>query len=161
MGSQRVRHDWVTELNWTEWGWKKFYSSSISGLLPSCFSLQKDLTIQKNRTKFNHQTETPLSFADVCWSSILELDPWSQWFPVPFSGALSVPLALSVCFTPVLSSSHLGFSPLSHINSLVFDSVYKENMLHSLSLYGIPSVSVYIYIYCARIISKPNWLRKC
>ena len=125
-------------------------SSSISGLLPSCFLLQKDLTIQKSRTKLNHQTETPLSFAGVCWSSILELDPWSQWYPFPFPGALSVPLVLSVCFTPVLSSSHLGFSPLSHLNSLVWDSVYKKNILHSISLYGIPSVSVYIcimYVY--------------
>ena len=39
MGSQRVRHDWVTELNWTEWKMCAFYRKS--GVSHFCVFLQE------------------------------------------------------------------------------------------------------------------------
>ena len=54
MGSQRVRHDWVTELNWTELMWTL---NSISTKLVNYKSSLKD----KKQLLFIHETMTIMS----------------------------------------------------------------------------------------------------
>ena len=54
MGSQRVRHDWATELNWTDWNRHAYYLSLLLLGFPSG-SADKRLCLQCGRPEFDPQ----------------------------------------------------------------------------------------------------------
>ena len=65
MGSQRVGHDWATEMNWTELNWTILQSNLVHGVLQA----------RRIFYQLNHK-----------WSPRI----WSQWF-FPFPGNLPDP----------------------------------------------------------------------
>ena len=81
MGSQKVRHDWATELNWTEFA---------RAQVPSTLQAEYSVKVSSNRWSSLKYIERRLLWwlsgkEFTCQCRRHELDPWGRKIPMPMS----------------------------------------------------------------------------
>ena len=95
MGSQRVEHNWVTELNWTELveHWHQFSPSLMIGLLSFCWAHDNSLPCSLVRLCAHHLVNSCVLFLGLFLPGYVHEFPWNippshwlgwqklQWLP--------------------------------------------------------------------------------
>ena len=123
MGSQRVRHNWATELNWTELSRRTTYHEKEGPVLCKLFFFFLEKSILKygvrnvycypllvlSLTSMSHHI--PICNCWICSSHINR--SWNKFFPA--SGPLHLLLChLPTCFPFSLYPSSIDLTPLLH-----------------------------------------------
>ena len=127
MGSQRVGHDWVTELNWTELNWRQIQVGEetnkhfIPLLVSNAYKFYNtDLQQRKiRRAGGNYDSPRNMSFTHVVQlpSHVqLFVTPWTTTHQASLTISWSLPkftTIASLCQLAILSSDALFFCPQS------------------------------------------------
>ena len=138
MGSQRVRHDWATELNWaSDWAGKSF--SPVKGGFISCF------------------------WSDICFT-IFFLNLWLVYLMVSFDEQTLILRKSNLLFYCICGSEIFAYSKIldielwSILNSFC---IWTESSGHSeffsIEISSVPVTIVYKRLSCLHLINFSTW----